>query len=57
LSEKIPSSPFSKGERRRFSEKVFKKNPLLFEKGGTGEIFEPAFQKAKWVPKFEYEQT
>jgi hypothetical protein len=57
LSEKIPSSPFSKGERRRFSKKVFKKNPLLFEKGGTGGIFRLAFQKAKLFRKLEHEQT
>jgi len=46
-----------KGEKRRFSEKVFKKNPLLFEKGGTGGIFRLAFQKAKLFRKLEHEQT
>jgi hypothetical protein len=54
---KKPFHPLSKGERRRFSGKAFKKNPLLFEKGGTGGIFRLAFQKAKLFRKLELEQT
>jgi hypothetical protein len=43
-------SPFSKGEREESFIETIQKSSPPFEKGRTGGIYEPPFQKTKLIP-------